>query len=131
MPLKDKTVQCEENIRALMFHYHIPLPPDVIKPEQDRCTFRLMSAFLAVLYSRVQEGKFRRRGWRFWKEEYREQLQVEIDIDYRMPYWDLVRSFQHLKEVLGNWRHKRKTDPFIVLAGLRKRGIQVEHVREA
>lgn len=144
--MTDEQRQCLNNILALMRYHKIPLSDlALLKAEQDRCTFRLTGRYLAFFNGAVADGKFKRRGFKFWKEEYREQVPhfaaevnidrkkrlVMVDIDEKMPWWDVVRLFGHIKEVCRNHFHRVKTDPFLVMAGLRKRGVAVADVRVA
>lgn len=133
--------QMLENVEAWMRAYGAP-SIWIWGEEPDRVWFKSGEDWPVWVARMAQDGRlvpgnYRNHGetaivgWREAVGRYGAQLVEhedglwEIDFDYWNP-WDVVGVVGHLGEVVGNKLRKRKTDPWKVAKGLRKRGIEVQ-----
>lgn len=134
--------QAKANFLAVLQHYGL-MPVEVLTAQRDRITVDGLS--VEQMDALVRVGSFRQ--WAFnrnhgttavagWRENCLDcSMQIvrhvtgifEIDIDLYNPDYGAGVALCHLiKEV---WR-RGKTDPFAVLKGLRKRGLNVPDLRQ-
>lgn len=120
-------MQCLANIRAVLGHYGM-VQPELISPHQDRCFFRRSAGFVAdyaAHHSGVTFTKGRENVGRCAMEITLRDKSIEIDFDYFNPHFGLGPLLLHGVECAVNYFASRKTNPYRVAAGLRKRGIDV------
>lgn len=150
-----RAAQMEENIRALLAFYGLPMPKPIKPAEVDRVWLVRDADFLEAFYEIApqKDEKFNPRKHRFerwthliedhgdgtgedgWHERVLfNSLQFilypwcfEMDIDRSNPQHGLLGLFGHIGEVL----RKGKTNSFKVADGLRDRGVEVKDVRKS
>ena len=149
--------QCETNIRALCAHHRISIAK-VIANEANKILIAYDAGALRRVMRLVRASKFKRyfysrnhglTAYCNWREQVgcftlqvvlhvvetyrpkrkprRECVAIELDIDLCNPLYDVVMTLGHIAEVF--W--PGKTDPFRVMRGLRRRGLEVRDVRDA
>ncbi len=134
--------QVEVNICASLRYHELPIPL-ILANESDRLMFVWSSELIARIEELTKQNLF--AIWNFvqnhglsairgWRERVarcamqvvEHRMAIEIDFDLYNPGMGLLPAVGHCAEIL--W--PGKTDPFRVMAGLRKRGIPVEDARE-
>ncbi len=130
--------QCFANIKAGLESYGFPIPA-VSAMLKDRVIFSYDAPFLVLIRSCEtfsswdfvsNHGVTAVRGWRENKSWCSMQViehvdAIEVDYDICSPDGGLAPAVGHFIECL--W--PGKTDPYRVMKGLRKRGIEVEDLR--
>jgi hypothetical protein len=115
-----KAAQCEANCRAWFDYYGWPQPL-LISAEDDRCYFEQKSEV---------DFHMREEIPRFSAEISQRKDTLEMDFDYYNPDYGALYAFLHFwLEIFPNHMFARKTNPFTIMNGLRKRGIDVKDVR--
>jgi hypothetical protein len=120
-------MQCLANIRAVFAHYGMR-QPELIEARQDRCFFRWSAGFVAdyaAHHSGVTFTKGRENVARCAMEITIHDKSIEVDFDYWNPLYGAGLALLHGLECAVNYFASRKTNPYRIAAGLRKRGIDV------
>ena len=134
--------QVELNVMAGLACYGLPRPL-ILANQSDRLTLVRSSEFIAKIEELTARNLF--ETWNFvrnhglsairgWRERVarcsmqiiEHQVTIEVDFDLFNPGMGALPAVGHFAEIL--W--PGKTDPFRIMAGLRRRGIPVEDARE-
>lgn len=130
--------RCEANIRAWLARKGMAGNAQFLEVRQDRAFLCRTAEFEENLRVLCAQGLLEKRyagnhgadvvvGYREPVSRPSAQIilhadRVEFDFDYWNPE-DVVSAIGHLWEITTNWLWKKKTDPFVIADGLKKRGI--------